>query len=68
MIKYWGIDYVIIGKSFVELLFNRKMRGKLLELYVDYYLDLEIWDRDVEVKVKIKVIVDKFMNVKLLEV
>ncbi|PFX13666.1 Uncharacterized protein K02A2.6 [Stylophora pistillata] len=42
----------------------KKMRGKLPELHADYHLDLEIRDRDAEVKAKTRAYADKFMNAK----
>nr|XP_058952093.1 uncharacterized protein K02A2.6-like [Pocillopora verrucosa] len=66
--KYRGIDHATTGKSPAELLFNRKMRGKLPELHADHHLDLETRDRDAEVKAKTKVIADKSMNAKPSEV
>ena len=50
MTKYRSIGHTTTGKSPAELLFNRKMRGKLPELHVDCHLDLESRDRDTEVK------------------
>ena len=52
--KYRSIDHTTTGKSPAELLFNRKMRGKLTELHADCRLDLETRDRDAEVKAKTK--------------
>ena len=60
--KYRGIDNATTGKSPVELWFNRKIKGKLPELHADYRPDLEIRDRDAEVKAKTKAYADKFMN------
>ena len=60
--KYRGIDHATTGKSPAELLFNRKIKGKLPELHADYRPDLEIRDRDAEVKAKTKAYADKFMN------
>ena len=60
--KYRGIDHATTGKSPAELLFNRKIKGKLPELHADYRPDLEIRDRDAEVKAKTEAHADKFMN------
>ena len=62
--KYRGIDHATTRKSPAELLFNRKIKGKLPELHADYRPDLEISDRDAEVKAKTKAHADKFMNVR----
>ncbi|XP_022802839.1 uncharacterized protein K02A2.6-like [Stylophora pistillata] len=62
--KYRGIDHTTTSKSPAKLLFNRKMRGKLPELHADYHLDLEIRDKDAEVKAKTKAYADKFTNAK----
>ena len=62
--KYRSIDHTTTGKSPAELLFNRKMRGKLPELHVDCRLDLETRDRDAEVKGKTKAYADKAANAK----
>ena len=66
--KYRGIDHATTGKSPAELLFNRKIKGKLPELHADYRPDLEIRDRDAEVKAKTKAHADKFMNARLSDV
>ena len=57
--KYRSIDHTTTGKSPAELLFNRKMRGKLPELHADCRLDLETRDRDAEVKAKTKTLPTK---------
>jgi len=62
--KYRSIDHTTTGKSPAELLFNRKMRGKLPELHADCRLDLETRDRDTEVKAKTKAYADKAANAK----
>ena len=62
--KYRSIDHTTTGKSPAELLFNRKMRGKLPELHADCRLDLETRDRDAEVKAKTKAYADKAVNAK----
>ena len=64
MTKYRSIDHTTTGKSPAELLFNRKMRGKLPELHADCRLDLETRDRDAEVKAKTKSYADKAANAK----
>lgn len=60
--KYWGIDHATTGKSPAELLFNRKIKGKLTQLHADYRSDLETRDRNAEVKAKTKAYADKSMN------
>ena len=62
--RYRSIDHTTTGKSPAELLFNRKMRGKLPELHVDCHLDLETRDRDAEEKAKTKSYADKAANTK----
>ena len=62
--KYRRIDHTTTGRSPAELLFNRKMRGKLPELHADCRLDLETQDRDAEVKAKTKAYADKAANAK----
>ena len=62
--KYRSIDHATTGKSPAELLFNRKMRGKLPELHADRCSDLETRDRDAEVKAKTKAYADKAVNAK----
>jgi len=66
--KYRCIDHATTGKSPAELLFNRKMRGKLPELHADYRSDLETRDRDAEVKAKTKAYADRSMNAKPSEI
>ncbi|XP_015748661.1 PREDICTED: uncharacterized protein K02A2.6-like [Acropora digitifera] len=63
--RYQSIDHTTTGKSPAELLFNRKMRGKLPELHAHCHLDLETRDRDAEVKAKTKSYADKAANAKL---
>ncbi|XP_044183875.1 uncharacterized protein LOC122964378 [Acropora millepora] len=60
--KYRSIGHTATGRSPAELLFNRKMRGKLPELHANYHLDLEIRDRDTEMKAKTKAYADKAAN------
>ena len=62
--KYRSIGHTTTGRSPAELLFNRKMRGKLPELHADYHLDLETRDRDTEMKAKTKAYADKAVNAK----
>ena len=62
--KYRRIDHTTTDKSPAELLFNRKMRGKLPELHADCRLDLETRERDAEVKAKTKTYADKAANAK----
>ena len=64
VMKYRSIDHTTTGRSPAELLFNRKMRGKLPELHADCHLDLETRDRDAEVKAKTKAYADKAANAK----
>ena len=64
MTKYRSIDHTTTGKSPAELLFNRKIRGKLSELHGNCCLDLETRDRDAEVKAKTKTYADKGANAK----
>jgi len=52
--KYRGIYHATTSKSPAELLFNHKIRGKLLELHSDLRPDLEVSDRDAELKPKTK--------------
>ena len=64
MTKYRGIDHVTTGRSPAELLFNRKIRGKLPELQFDHRSDLEVHDRDAEFKAKTKAYADEHRNAK----
>ena len=52
--KCRSIGHTTTGNSPAELVFNRKMRGKLPELHADCHLDPETRDRDTEVKAKTK--------------
>lgn len=54
---YRGITHTTTGKSPAELLFNRKIRGKLPEL-IETHTDQEVCDRDSEQKAKSKVYAD----------
>lgn len=55
---YRGIVHSTIGKSPAELLFNRKMRGKLPEI-TSAYMDLEVTDKDTEQKGRYKLYADE---------
>lgn len=66
--KYRGISHATTGKSPVELLFNRKIQGKLPELHSDHRPDLGVRDRDAKLKAKTKAYVDKRRNAKPSEV
>ncbi|KAJ8362198.1 hypothetical protein AAFF_G00390670 [Aldrovandia affinis] len=54
---YRSIDHATTGKSPAELLFNRKMRGKLPDISTAQ-ADLEVRDRDAEQKGKSKIYAD----------
>lgn len=54
---YRGIAHTTTGKSPAELLFNRKIRGKLPEL-IETHTDQELCDRDTEQKAKSKIYAD----------
>ena len=54
-----GIDHATTGRSPAELLFNRKIRGKLPELQSGSRSDLEVPDRDAEFKAKTKAYADE---------
>ena len=54
---YRSITHPSTGKSPAELLFNRKIRGKLPEL-LEANTDLEVCDRDTEQKAKSKLYAD----------
>lgn len=62
MVVYRLIFYIIIGVSLVEFLFGRKMCIKLFELKGES-IESEMWDKDGEMKVKVKWYVDKKWNV-----
>ena len=68
MAKYRGIDHAITGKSKAETMFNRKVRGKLLEVYCDHHQYLEIRERDAELKAKTSSYVDEPRNAQLSEI
>ena len=57
--KYRGITHSTTGKSPAELLFNRKLRGKLPDLSDYNQADQEVRDRDAEKKGKTKIYVDE---------
>lgn len=54
---YRSINHATTGKSPAELLFNRKIRGKLPEL-IEMHTDQEVCDRDTEQKAKSKLYAD----------
>ena len=60
--KYRGIDHATTGKSPAKMLFNREVRGKLLEVYSNHHQDLEVGDRDAELKAKTSLYVDEPRN------
>ena len=60
--KYRKINHATTGRSPAELLFNRKIRGKLLELQSDHCSDLEVRDRDAEFKAKTEAYADERRN------
>ncbi|KAJ8344863.1 hypothetical protein SKAU_G00290560 [Synaphobranchus kaupii] len=55
---YRSIDHATTGKSPAELLFNRKIRGKLPDISTAH-ADLEVRDRDAEQKGKSKIYADE---------
>ena len=56
---YRSIEHATTGKSPAELLFNRKIRGKLPDLYGSHTASLEVRDRDAEQKGKAKLYADE---------
>ena len=55
--SYRGIEYASPRKSQAELLFHRKMKGKLSDLAKDH-VTVEVRDRDTEQKGKAKTYAD----------
>ncbi|KAJ8389700.1 hypothetical protein AAFF_G00114060 [Aldrovandia affinis] len=64
---YRSIDHATTGKSPAELLFNRKMRGKLPDISTAQ-ADLEVRDRDAEQKGKSKIYADERRGAKYSDV
>lgn len=64
---YRSIAHSTTGKSPAELLFNRKMRGKLPELHPTF-IDFEVRDRDAEQKQQHKLYADDRRNAEYSEV
>lgn len=51
---YRSIPHSTTGRSPAELLFNRKVRGKIPDLRIEHVYDQEVHDRDAEQKAKTK--------------
>ena len=51
---YRSIPHSTTGRSPAELLFNRKVRGKIPDLRIDHVYDQEVHDHDAEQKAKTK--------------
>ncbi|KAJ8369419.1 hypothetical protein SKAU_G00094470 [Synaphobranchus kaupii] len=64
---YRSIDHATTGKSPAELLFNRKIRGKLPDISTAH-ADLEVRDRDAEQKGKSKIYADERRGAKYSDV
>ncbi len=61
--QYRGLTHPTTGRSPAELLFRRKLRGKIPQLGLgDAYLDQEVRDRDAEQKAKGKLYADNRRN------
>jgi hypothetical protein len=60
--KYRGLEHSTTGRSPAELLFNRKIRGKLPEIADSNQNNLEVQDRDAEIKAKSKLYTDAKRN------
>ena len=63
--KYRGLDHPTTGRSPAELLFKRKVRGRLPEFKIDHQSDMnitEVRDRDAEQKGKAKIYADERRN------
>ena len=56
--SYRGLEHPTTGRSPAELLFGRKIRGKLPELASDHRQDTEVRDRDWQQKAKAKMYAD----------
>ena len=63
--KYRGITHSTTGRSPAELLFNRRIRGKLPDLTGYSREDTEVADRDAEMKGKSKLYADDRRNAKM---
>ena len=64
--KYRGLPQTTTGKSPAELMFNRRIKGKLPDLNMAYPRnDLETRDRDAEQKSKMKSYADQRRNAKV---
>jgi len=68
VVKYRTIEHPSTGKSPAELLFNRKLRGKLPIFCADNCVNLEACDKDAEYKGKSKLYADVRRNAKYSEV
>ena len=55
---YRSIPHNTTGRSLAELLFNRKVKGKIPDLSIDHAYDHEVHDRDAEQKAKSKAYAD----------
>ena len=55
---YRSISHNTTGRSPAELLFNRKVKGKIPDLSIDHAYDHEVHDRDAEQKAKSKAYAD----------
>ena len=55
---YRNIPHDTTGRSPAELLFNRKVKGKITDLSIDHAYDHEVHDRDAEQKAKSKAYAD----------
>ena len=51
---YRSIPHNTTGRSPAELLFNRKVKGKILDLSIDHAYDHKVHDRDAEQRTKSK--------------
>ena len=58
LMAYRSLPHKITGKSSAELLFNRKMKGKIPDLNIQNIHDQEVRDRDAEKKAAEKVYMD----------
>lgn len=58
LMAYRSLSHSTTGRSPAELLFNRKMRGKIPDLSADHMYDQEIRDRDAEQKARAKCYAD----------
>ncbi|XP_022792658.1 uncharacterized protein K02A2.6-like [Stylophora pistillata] len=58
LIAYRSIPHNATGRSLAELLFNRKVKGKIPDLSIDHAYDHEVHDRDAEQKARSKAYAD----------